>query len=267
MDWPAAGQSHWPEAIYQKRPWHRACDTPSPAAPAQSCLLACGAGSLQAVLRARRESSPTPAPHCCPDAGDRDEWLDYFLLPLLLQVLARVCLWLGDLSSQETKREKTAKWKEATPRCRQGKSTKAASRNSTPDDGHPHCLARVPLSVPQGDSWRLEERFHRAPAIPPRMPSPARTGGGSRWLPLASRGPRSSSRRHPGTRGPDTAGDAPRKQLSSMGITFTILAPLALQPPSDGTHATQYKVPCYKHSSFIIFFLKPAPVTNTDGSL
>lgn len=41
-------------------------------------------------------------------------------------------------------------------------------------------------------------------------------------------------------------GDAPRKQLSSMGITFTILVPLALQPLPDGTHAIQYKVPCCK---------------------
>lgn len=42
------------------------------------------------------------------------------------------------------------------------------------------------------------------------------------------------------------AGGAPREQLSSTRIAFTILAPLALQPPSDVTHTTQYKVPCHK---------------------
>lgn len=96
-------------------------------------------------------------------------------------------------------------------------------------------------------NWRLEVVVPPCPCDP----SPhAIACSDRRWQQMAAFSIQRAQEQLPETprySGPGhRAGGAPREQLSSTQIAFTILAPLALQPPSDVTHTTQYKMPCHK---------------------
>lgn len=152
-----------------------------------------------------------------------------------------------------------------------GDRKKNAMRQFSTQQYHPRRLTaflplhtQTPLSKPQrggnfppeGWRWfpihsscllwlRAGTRQRRAPVVPAHMPSPARTGGGSRWSPIA---PGSISRRHRGTRErnpprPPGTGQGrqevfPESINPPWGASSPHPCPPALQPPSSFTHHT-----------------------------
>lgn len=154
-----------------------------------------------------------------------------------------------------------------------GDRKKNAMRQFSTQQYHPRRLtaflplhAQTPLSKPQrggnflpeGWRWfpihsscllwlRAGTRQRRAPVVPAHMPSPARTGGGSRWSPIA---PGSISRRHRGTRErnlPDAQGRGREGRRCSLrasilpGVHLLPIPARRLCSPHPVSHTTPWK--------------------------
>lgn len=282
MGWPAAGQPTQPEPVCEQtalahQVWHTLLRPSGPGWAAQSQLrrpAELGVAELRWGEGGRGVLSPTP---CCSLAtGDGVKWPACLLLELFLagclQDVGVGHFWLGSLSGQNAQKEWTAEGMEAIAWWRQEKHNEggqhpAVSPKSTDspccssmDRHHWQSLNEMTISyLKAGGSFPSAHLgsfgFVRAPGSArsprsfPRVPSPARTGGGSRWPPTVP----SQAREHvpetscyPGGKPsltprdrPRITEDAPWEHPFSLGCIFSPPLPrwlCSLHPVSHMSH-------------------------------